>query len=96
MYSNLQNNYIAIIETEAFSGVTVNSLDLTGNPLRQLNIKSFFDVTVSDTLSVNGMKFTEIPRMAFYDVSADTVDIQSGGVTDIASEAFYNLQVQTL
>ena len=92
----MKDNNIAIIESEAFSGVTVASLDLTSNPLRQLNVKSFLDVTLSATLSINGMKFTEIPSMAFYDVTADTVDIQSGGVTDIGSEAFYNLKVDNL
>ena len=96
LYSKLKDNNIAIIESEAFSGVMVTSLDLTSNPLRQLNIRSFFDMTLSETLSINGMMFTEIPSMAFYDVTANTVDIQAGGITDIKSEAFYNLQVQNL
>ena len=94
--SNLKDNNIAIIESEAFSNVNVESLDLTSNPLRQLNRKSFNGVTLSETLSINGLRFTEIPHLAFYDVTADYVNIENGGVTDIQSEAFYNLQVNTL
>ena len=92
----MKENNIAIIETEAFFNVEVRSLDLTSNPLRQLNPKSFNMVKLNDKLSINGLSFTEIPSLAFYDVSAGTVDIQAGGITDIQSEAFYNLNVNTL
>ena len=95
-FSILTGNDISIIETEAFTNVVVSSLDLTSNPLRQLNQKSFNGVTLSETLAINGLRFTEIPSLALYDVTAKIVDIESGGVTDIQSEAFYNLQVDTL
>lgn len=94
--SNLKDNNIAIIESEAFSGLRVRSLDLTSNPLRQLNEKSFLEVTLTETLSINGLRFTEIPRWAFYNVTADVLNIEAGGITDIQSEAFYNIQIRRL
>ena len=95
-FSILTGNDISIIESEAFTNVAVRSLDLTSNPLRQLNQKSFNGVTLTETLAINGLRFTEIPSLALYDVTAKIVNIEGGGVTDIQSEAFYNLQVETL
>ncbi|XP_053385183.1 uncharacterized protein LOC123535929 [Mercenaria mercenaria] len=93
---SLSGNQITEIESYAFNGVQITDLSLAGNPLRQLNSYSFNDVQVSNNVDMQSMSFTKIPTRTFNDVSARTIDMGPGIISDIEEEAFTNFTVTDL
>lgn len=90
---SLVNNKITKIYTEAFNGLTAKYLDLRGNNLRELYYKSFSSISLSESMYINDMYFSNIPTKALYEVSAKNIYIYSGGITNIENEGFYDVVV---
>ncbi|XP_052773067.1 uncharacterized protein LOC128211948 isoform X3 [Mya arenaria] len=93
---SLSNNKITEIHGYAFDDVSVSSLTLSGNPLRKLYSYALNSVHVTNSITMSGLFFDTIPTMAFYDVTASSLDLNSGEVATIEESAFYDLNVVTL
>ena len=93
-FRQLSDNQITKIKSDAFNGVTVSrSLDLRGNPTRELWWASFRNVSLFEDLFLSSLEFTNIPTRALYLVSARSIYFNNGGIETIEPEALYDVIV---
>lgn len=84
---------ITEVQPFVFDDTSVNYLSFSGNPLRKLYSYSFNSLSVSNTFNLAGLQFTTIPTRAFYDVTAQYLYLDSGKISQIEEEAFYDVRV---
>ena len=91
--SQLSNNRITRIESEAFHGVIASNIDLRNNSLRELQSSSFKDVVLLENLDLSELQLREMRTRALYTLTARNILLSSCGITTIHPEALYNVTV---
>ncbi|WAR01796.1 TOLL6-like protein [Mya arenaria] len=90
------NTYLGGVQSNAFTDILANKLDLNENQIRRIETRAFQEVLLETDVFLIGTKLTKLPNKMMYMVTAKNLYMSDGLIENIAMETFYDVHFTSL